>query len=179
MKCAFKRHSKEKVFKAQLPGPARPGSCGRALCSHASSSCITDEEVADCLHVERACMRACARVHPSVRPRPSSCELRVCLGQLWSFLLSECVCCVCAVWFSWYNSSALPSCSCAICGFCGDDSSHSSLGDRCRLLLSYLPSWRFVSFVNLSGSLHSRNCASLKFFEQSSLDMEHLSKLTV
>lgn len=122
-------------------------------------------------------VRAC--VHPSVRPRPSSCELRVFLGQLWSFLLSECVCCVCAVWFSWCNSSALPSCSCAICGFCGDDSSHSSLGDCCCLLLSYHPGWRFVSFVNLSGSLHSRNCASLKFFEQPSLDMEHLSKLTM
>lgn len=122
-------------------------------------------------------VRAC--VHPSVRPRPSSCELRVFLGQLWSFLLSECVCCVCAVWFSWCNSSALPSCSCAICGFCGDDSSHSSLGDCCCLLLSYHPGWRFVSFVNLSGSLHSRNCASLKFFEQPSLDMEHLSTLTM
>lgn len=121
------------------------------------------------------CVPVCA--HPSVLL--SSCELRVFLGQLWSFLLSECVCCVSVVWFSWCNSSALPSCSRAICGFCGDDSSHSSLGDRCCLLLSYHPSWRFVSFINLSGSLHSRNCASLKFFEQSSLDMEHLSKLTV
>lgn len=118
----------------------------------------------------------CVSIRPSICPPVSCVSSWVSFGHFYFLNV-----CAVSVWSGFHGETHLPSPRAPVpsVGSVVMTPLHSSLGDHCCLLLSYHPSWRFVSFINLSGSLHSRNCASLKFFEQSSLDMEHLSKLTV